>query len=68
MLARACIYTILFILVLELSSSQQSMCTLAGGSLDSTERGTVEWNSGTMEWNSKVLCEIPVGVLLSNRH
>ena len=22
------------------------------GSLDSMERGTVEWNSGTMEWNS----------------
>ena len=22
------------------------------GSLDSMERGTVEWNSGTIEWNS----------------
>ena len=25
---------------------------LPKGSLDSMERGTVEWNSGTMEWNS----------------
>ena len=26
--------------------------TVPGGSLDSLERGAVEWNNGTVEWNS----------------
>ena len=36
-------------------STGMTLCTLVSAgvySLDSMERGTVEWNSGTMEWNS----------------
>ena len=34
----------------DVDSTDGYCCAVCIGSLDSMERGTVEWNSGTVEW------------------